>query len=103
MNNSHRDQLSFNYSIWKVKGTNIYNLDKAIFNSDWFKINMHHKKNKQNKAITGQTQTVNTGIKQGLITIRKEAYNVKEKLSKRITVVNPTNKKRCFLKHSSTR
>ena len=38
---SHRDQLSFNYAVWKT-GIGFNYIDKNIFKSDWFKLNNKH-------------------------------------------------------------
>ena len=35
---SHRDQLSFNYSLWKLNSNALQYLDKKLFNSKYFKI-----------------------------------------------------------------
>ena len=40
---SHRDQLSFNYALWKSP-TPIKYLDKKIYNGDYFNWSGHHKK-----------------------------------------------------------
>ena len=41
---SHRDQLSFNYALWKNQETKIKYLDKSIFNCSVFKWGIKHKK-----------------------------------------------------------
>lgn len=41
---SHRDQLSFNYALWKNQETKIKYLDKSIFNCSVFKWEIKHKK-----------------------------------------------------------
>ena len=38
---SHRDQLSFNYAVWKTK-VNFNYIDKNIFTSDWFQLGNKH-------------------------------------------------------------
>lgn len=35
-NGSHRDQLSFNYALWKNDDVKVFYLDKGICKSDWF-------------------------------------------------------------------
>jgi hypothetical protein len=40
--NSHRDQLSFNYVLWKNSDINILYIDKSIYKSKWFKWNAGH-------------------------------------------------------------
>lgn len=48
LNESHRDQLSFNYVIWKTKLSFEY-LDKTLCNSKWFDWKKEHGvKTKQN-------------------------------------------------------
>ena len=42
--NSHRDQLSFNYVLWKNNDIKIKYLDKYIYKSKWFHWNGHHSK-----------------------------------------------------------
>lgn len=44
--NSHRDQLSFNYVLWKNNDIKIKYLDKYIYKSKWFNWNGLHTKNK---------------------------------------------------------
>lgn len=46
---SHRDQLSFNYAVWKTK-VNFNYVDKYIFNSEFFKCNSKHYKVKNNNS-----------------------------------------------------
>ena len=41
-NLSHRDQLSFNYALWKTKATCFKALDKKTCNSKYFKWNVKH-------------------------------------------------------------
>ena len=45
-NGSHRDQISFNYALWKYNNLNINYLDKKLFNSKWFFWITAHKKKK---------------------------------------------------------
>ena len=42
--NSHRDQLSFNYALWKNSDVSVIYMDKDIFKSKWFFWNTGHKK-----------------------------------------------------------
>ena len=42
--NSHRDQLSFNYVLWKNNDVNVVYMDKNIYKSKWFHWNSIHKK-----------------------------------------------------------
>lgn len=53
-NFSHRDQLSFNYALWKSKSTCFKYLDKKTCNSKYFYWNTRHgsHENKQNKKKT---------------------------------------------------
>lgn len=39
---SHRDQLSFNYALWKNPGIKVFYLDKNISNSNYFHWNVKH-------------------------------------------------------------
>ena len=48
-NESHRDQLSLYYSIWKLGDVKIYQLDKNICDSKWFKWLKFHKKKTSQK------------------------------------------------------
>ena len=43
-NKSHRDQLSFNYAVWKLQTDIVSYLDKNIYKSEYFKWNHGHKK-----------------------------------------------------------
>lgn len=49
INNSHRDQLSFNYALWKNDRINIVYLDKLIYKSKYFYWNGGHKHTSQKK------------------------------------------------------
>jgi hypothetical protein len=42
--NSHRDQLSFNYVLWKNSDVNVIYMNKDICKSKWFYWNTIHKK-----------------------------------------------------------
>ena len=42
--NSHRDQLSFNYALWKNSDVSVIYMDKNIYKSKWFHWNSIHKK-----------------------------------------------------------
>lgn len=42
--NSHRDQLSFNYVLWKNSDIKVKYLDKNIYKSEWFSWNGLHKR-----------------------------------------------------------
>ena len=42
--NSHRDQLSFNYALWKNSDVSVIYMNKDIFKSKWFFWNTRHKK-----------------------------------------------------------
>ena len=46
-NGSHRDQLSFNYCLWRNKDVQVKLLDKKIFRSKWFILSGHKNKSKQ--------------------------------------------------------
>ena len=55
--NSHRDQLSFNYVLWKNSDINVVYMDKFIYKSKWFKWNLGHKKYKtNNKSVISDTR-----------------------------------------------
>ena len=47
-NGSHRDQLSFNYVLWKNDEINVVYMDKQICQSEWFNWLKYHKKNVTN-------------------------------------------------------
>lgn len=52
-NYSHRDQLSFNYAVWKTNAKVKY-LDKTIFNSEYFEYVKGHKQKNVVKRYSGQ-------------------------------------------------
>lgn len=67
---SHRDQLSFNYAVWKHPDVKIAYLDKTTCNSEYFKWDKFHKKttsiaqSSPNKQATPDKQTsVKTVVK----------------------------------------
>ena len=49
--NSHRDQLSFNYALWKNEDIKVVYLDKYIYKSEWFFWNSKHKGDKKKLKI----------------------------------------------------
>lgn len=53
--NSFRDQLSFNYVLWKNPDVKIHLLDKMIYKSKWFQWNGQHKKKAKSKATPFKT------------------------------------------------
>ena len=73
--NSHRDQLSFNYVLWKNSDINIKYLDKNIYKSRWFYWNGSHKKpnrvvNKRKFATSTLIQRKNT--KKSIVQLKEE-------------------------------
>ncbi len=54
-NHSHRDQLSFNYVLWKCPEIKISYMRKDIYKSEWFKWNGGHSKTKKATSNTGTT------------------------------------------------
>ena len=50
---SHRDQLSFNYALWKNQNIKVVYMDKLIYKSEFFKWNGIHKKNKSQAVSIG--------------------------------------------------
>lgn len=50
-NESHRDQLSFNYALWKNQNVKVKYLDKSIFDCETFKWGVAHRKVKQNSVL----------------------------------------------------
>ena len=55
---SHRDQLSFNYVLWKNQDVKVEYLDKNIYKSKWFKWNCIHSKPKS-KIVKKTLKTSN--------------------------------------------
>jgi rubrerythrin len=53
VNNSHRDQLSFNYALWKSKDVKIIYMDKKIYKSSYFNWKGGHAK--KNKVLRNTT------------------------------------------------
>ena len=49
--NSHRDQLSFNYVLWKNSDIKIKYLDKHIYKSKWFSWGSHCKSGNAARTI----------------------------------------------------
>ena len=87
-NGSHRDQLSFNYVLWKNPNINISYLNKYIYDSKYPFWDTSHGKNKMNETIT-----TNFGGTYDIIGCKpiKEKEPVPTK-----TVVIPTPVKRIF-------
>jgi len=55
---SHRDQLSFNYVLWKNPDIKIVYLDKNLFNSEYFKWSGSHKGKKNSATKVSKTRVV---------------------------------------------
>ena len=51
MNNSHRDQLSFNYALWKNDDVKVVYLDKHIYRSSYFSWGCGHGAKKTTKPL----------------------------------------------------
>ena len=64
INGSHRDQLSFNYVLWKNNDVKVIYLDKKIYKSEWFYWNSGHKK--FHKKIKSETISYNNKTKSDL-------------------------------------
>lgn len=63
INESHRDQLSFNYALWKNQDVKIKLLDKKICNSPYFNWDRFHKKIKPTPVNAEKTISATTEIK----------------------------------------
>lgn len=75
--NSHRDQLSFNYVLWKNNDINVIYMDKDICKSKWFHWNAIHK-----KAVEKlKTTTTKERIEQ----LKKSFNEIKDKKGKMTT------------------
>jgi hypothetical protein len=75
INGSHRDQLSFNYVLWKNNDVKVIYLDKKIYKSEWFYWNSGHKK--FHKKIKSETISYNNKTKSDLkdrINKNREAF-----------------------------
>ena len=71
---SHRDQLSFNYCLWRNEDIKIKLLDKLIYKSKWFTLSFHQNKNKPNGKYTQNP------LKHGVTTAPKK-IRVKRRVS----------------------
>lgn len=87
--NSHRDQLSFNYVCWKNPDIGVVYMDKMIYDSEWFKWNMHKKF--ANKLI------VHTHLKRGSVAIEESKKKLEELRKKRIESMKAMNEKMSIL------
>ena len=70
--NSHRDQLSFNYVCWKNPDINVVYMDKMIYDSEWFKWGTH--KPKRRRLVN-------------LNSTRKENESLKEKRERFLKII----------------
>lgn len=70
---SHRDQLSFNYSLWKLNSNALQYLDKKLFNSKYFKIYRHNR-------------GINNRIKQDYLLDEYNITNIKTKKEHKKTI-----------------
>jgi hypothetical protein len=73
--NSHRDQLSFNYVLWKNSDIKIKYLDKHIYKSKWFSWNGIHKRFHKDikRAFTVSTREKKSELKER-INKNREAF-----------------------------
>lgn len=68
-NNSHRDQLSFNYACWKNKDIEVTYIDKNIYKSKWFSWKAIHKNN--DKKIEKKKVITNGKLQERIVEIKK--------------------------------
>lgn len=79
---SHRDQLSFNYVLWKNKDVSIVLLPKLIYNSKYFFWGKHSKDksfNKTDENITITQETIDLNEKSAVIINKNKQKKVKIK------------------------
>lgn len=60
--NSHRDQLSFNYVLWKNNDIKIKYLDKHIYKSKWFSWNGLHKKGVRTSSYSSSSNSISHNV-----------------------------------------
>lgn len=84
--NSHRDQLSFNYVLWKNEDVKVKYLDKFIYKSVYFKWNGGHARSKQT-SVTSSTQQVKSERK-GKIDFHNILRNSKRITTHRVGIYN---------------
>lgn len=82
---SHRDQLSFNYALWKDSDVKVEYIDKLIYKSRWFHWNGGHAGKNNNKAIVpnkviASNKTAKKVTDDRLAQVKKE---VKERLAEK--------------------
>jgi hypothetical protein len=75
VNNSHRDQLSFNYALWKNEDVKVIYMDKNICKSKYFFWNSSHK----NRQIGRNTTRTRQKITKDIAQVRKEFREVMNK------------------------
>jgi hypothetical protein len=88
-NHSHRDQLSFNYVLWKCPEIKISYMRKDIYKSEWFKWNGGHSKAKKATSNTGTTANKiekSTRPRKTIEQLKKHGMHVKKLLKKNYQV-----------------
>ena len=86
-NGSHRDQLSFNYALWKNSDVKIKYLDKSIFNCKYLKHGSRHVKpvfnttTEKQKSNSGVTRVLDIKKDSPKKTVKKEIENIRKKTS----------------------
>ena len=96
---SHRDQLSFNYALWKNRDIKIKLLDKKIYDSPYFKWNSGHKKKltivrkiDTRSSVDSKLITTNFGGSHDIIRCRP----INSEQPKKQTILFPQSIKRIF-------
>lgn len=82
--NSHRDQLSFNYALWKNNNVKVTYLDKRLYESKWFSWAKTHKRASSKTPNTNTPKTTVAPSKE-LPTYKERLEQVKKEVRKRLT------------------
>lgn len=93
VNHSHRDQLSFNYVLWKTNNYDTFKyLDKSLFYSKYFKWYSLHNRVNKNNIILKQTSIILEKNENSGITNNKTISNNNISNDKKIVDDNHVNK-----------
>lgn len=89
---SHRDQLSFNYASWKNEDVKVKYMEKMIYRSAWFNWKGKHKKiNRINPSIK-QNKVNTNNLNKTIISTNKTSYHQKYVFKQSLNRKIPTHK-----------
>lgn len=89
---SHRDQLSFNYASWKNEDVKVKYMEKMIYRSAWFNWKGKHKKNNRINPSIKQNKVNTNNLNKTTISTNRTSYYQKYVFKQSLNRKIPTHK-----------